>query len=97
MAFAAIHVPLAFDGANGAGEVLYNLFLVLCAAVGVRLLIAKFDLWSGRSLLTIGILHSSFNASQSVVEPAYDWLRLATTVALGVVFVASAKRAHDGR
>ena len=41
--FAAIHLPLAFDGADGAG-------------VGLRLLVAGFDVWSGRSLLTVAVL-----------------------------------------
>lgn len=97
LAFTAIHVPLAFDGATDGVQVAYNLVLVLCAAVGLRLLIAKFDAWSGRSLLVIGILHSSFNATQSVVDPTYDWVRVGTLVTLGVAFVAFARRPRDTR
>lgn len=44
--FAAIHLPLAFDGADGADG----------SGVGLRLLVAGFDVWSGRSLLTVAVL-----------------------------------------
>jgi membrane protease YdiL (CAAX protease family) len=82
--FAAIHLPLAFDGADGPGQVLTYVGYMLVAGVGMRLLIAGFDVWSGRSLMTIAVVHASFNAATNVVEPDYDWIRYAVTLALGL-------------
>ncbi|WP_431473680.1 hypothetical protein [Ornithinimicrobium sp. W1665] len=56
--------------------------------MGLRLLIARLDAWSGRSLLTIGLLHASFNTTGALIDPAYDWIRLGLTVLLGVAAVA---------
>ena len=67
--FTGIHVPLALDGAHGAREVATNLLSSAGVAIGVRLLIARVDAWSGRSLLIVGILHSSFNATETVLNP----------------------------
>jgi len=89
--FTAIHVPLAFAGADGAREIAGNLILVAGVATGVRLLIARVDPWSGRSLLTIGVLHSSFNASESLLDADYFWVRVAVTMAVGIGLVAFGK------
>jgi membrane protease YdiL (CAAX protease family) len=94
--FAAVHLPLAFDGADGAGEVIVNVGYLLLAGVGLRLLIAGFDVWSHRSLLTIALLHASFNAAAEVVEPAHDVIRYAVTLALGLlVLFTPARRAYS--
>src|SRR5690606_3048619 len=86
--FAAIHLPLAFDGASGASAVGMGIAVLVATGVGLRLLIARMDAWSGRSLLTIGLLHASFNTSAELIEPAYDWIRLGLTILLGVLAVA---------
>jgi membrane protease YdiL (CAAX protease family) len=86
--FTALHVPLAFDGAASAGEVWWNVLLIAGVGAGLRLLIARVDAWSGGSLLTVGVLHSSFNATESVLDPAYDWVRIVVTVVVGVALVA---------
>lgn len=86
--FIGIHVPLAFDGADSARDVLGGVLLISSVAVGLRLLIARFDAWADRSLLTIGVLHSSFNATEAMLLPAYDWVRLVITVAAGVAAAA---------
>lgn len=91
--FTALHTPLAFDGVNGLREVATNVALIAGVATGVRLLIARVDVWSGRSLLTVGILHSSFNASESLLHPDYDLLRIVVTIAIGVGVLAMG----DGR
>jgi membrane protease YdiL (CAAX protease family) len=83
--FAAVHLPLAFAGADGPGDVLLGVAVLVGTAVGVRFLITGLDAWSGRSLLTIGLLHASFNATYDLVDPAYDWVRLVLTVVLGLV------------
>ena len=89
--FTAIHVPLAFAGADGPREIASNLILVAGVATGVRLLVARVDPWCGRSLLTIGVLHSSFNASESLLDADHFWVRIAVTIAVGIGLVAFGK------
>jgi membrane protease YdiL (CAAX protease family) len=95
--FAGLHLPLAFDGASSAGEVLVGVGYLFATGIGLRLLVACVDSWSGRSLLTIGLLHASFNASAELVDPSHDWVRYLVTVLLGVLMVAatSAVRRED--
>ena len=83
--FAGIHLPLAFDGAGDAGDVAVGVTALLATGIGLRLLIAGVDRWSGRSLLTVGVLHASFNAAADLVDQEYDWVRYGVTVVLGVV------------
>ena len=90
--FTAIHVPLAFAGADGAREIASNVILLAGVAIGVRLLIARVDPWSGRSLLTVGVLHSSFNASETLLDADHFWVRLAVTIAVGIGVVAFGSR-----
>jgi membrane protease YdiL (CAAX protease family) len=90
--FAGIHLPLAFEGAGGARDVLVGVATLLGAAVGLRLLIARLDVWSGRSLLSIGLLHAAFNATADLVDPAFDWVRLVATVLLGVAAIVAPSR-----
>lgn len=86
--FAGIHLPLAFDGAHDAGDVVMGVGVLVATGIGLRLLIAGVDTWSGRSLLTIGLLHASFNSTADLVDADHDWVRLLTAVLLGVVAVA---------
>jgi membrane protease YdiL (CAAX protease family) len=78
--FAAIHLPLAFAD----GNLLVNILALIVSAVGLRLLIAGVDRWTGGSLLTVGLLHASFNATPTLIEPSHDWVRLAVTLLAGV-------------
>jgi membrane protease YdiL (CAAX protease family) len=94
--FAGLHLPLAFDGASSALEVLLGVGYLLATGIGLRLLVAGVDSWSGRSLLTIGVLHASFNASAELVDPSYDWVRYLVTVLLGVGVVAGANAVRRG-
>ena len=86
--FTAIHVPLAVAGADGLRAIASNLILLAGVATGVRLLIARVDPWCGGSLLTIGVLHSSFNASETLLDADHFWVRIAVTIAVGIGFVA---------
>ncbi len=86
--FAAIHLPLAFDGSTTAADVGLGVAVLVGTGIGLRLLIARVDDWSGRSLLTIGLLHASFNATTELIDPAYDWIRLGLTTLLGIVAVS---------
>jgi membrane protease YdiL (CAAX protease family) len=90
--FTGIHLPLAFDGAHSAAQVASNVLLIAGVATGVRLLIGRVDAWTGRSLLTVGVLHSSFNATETLLDPGYDWVRIAVTIAVAVVLIASGRR-----
>ena len=89
--FTAIHLPLVVAGADGPRAIVGNLVLVAAVGVGVRLLVARVDPWSGRSLLTIGVLHSSSNATESLLDTDYFWVRLVVTVAVGIGVVAVGK------
>jgi membrane protease YdiL (CAAX protease family) len=86
--FAGIHAPLAFRNAASAGDVARGFVILIATGVGVRLLVAAVDAWSAGSLLTIGVLHSAFNATGDVLQPGYDWIRLTVTVVAGVAAVA---------
>jgi membrane protease YdiL (CAAX protease family) len=90
--FTCIHIPLARGDATSPTELATNVLYIAGAAIGLRLLIARVDAWSGRSLLVIGILHSSFNATESVLDPAYFWVRIVVTIALGLGVVVVGKQ-----
>lgn len=94
--FTLIHLPLAVAGVEEAAEAVRNLLLVGAAAVGLRLLISRFYTWTGGSLLAVAVLHSSFNASESFLEPAYDWVRIVTIVALALAVVVFTGRRLNG-
>ena len=93
--FAGIHLPLAFAGADGAGDVLTGIGILVATGVGLRLIIAGLDPWSGGSLLTVGILHGSFNVTPDLIDPAYDWLRYVVTILFGVAVVLVLRRTSD--
>lgn len=86
--FAAIHLPLAFADVAGPRDVLLGVAILLATGIGLRLVIAGLDGWSGRSLLTAGLLHGAFNASAELLEPDQDWMRYVVTVALGLLVLA---------
>jgi len=90
--FTGIHFPFAFDGAAAAREVATNVSLIAGVAIGLRLLIARVDPWCGRSLLTVGVLHSSFNATESLLHPDFDWVRIIVIITFGICMVAFARR-----
>lgn len=83
--FAGIHLPLVFAGSPTLGSVLLGAGILLGTGIGLRLIVAGLDVWSGRSLLAVGILHGSFNTTSMLVDPAADWLRYAAAIAAGIV------------
>jgi membrane protease YdiL (CAAX protease family) len=87
MLFVGIHTPLAFKGATSPRDVAAAFGILIATGIGLRLLIAAVDAWSAGSLVTIGVLHSAFNATSSLVAPGYDRIRLVVTVVLGVAAV----------
>ena len=64
-------------------DVATNVLYLFGVAIGVRLLIARVDVWSGRCLLVVGLLHSSFNATENLLQPEFFWVRIVVTITLG--------------
>jgi membrane protease YdiL (CAAX protease family) len=95
--FAGVHLPLAFTDADGVSDVLLGCAVLLGTGIGLRLIIASLDIWSGRSLLTIATLHASFNATFGLIEPGHDWIRLAITVLLGLACLVFTVRSSTAR
>jgi len=50
----------------------------------MRLLIGAFDVWGRGSILALGLVHATFNASSELVDPDADWVRYAATLTLGL-------------
>ncbi len=86
--FTGIHLPLSLYGADGPGDVAYNVGAMLVSGVGMRLLIGAFDAWTGRSILALGIVHATFNASSELLAPGHDGIRYAVTLAAGLAAAA---------
>ena len=82
--FTGVHLPLSLYGADGAGDVAYNIGAMVVSGIGMRLLIGAFDVWGRGSILTLGLIHATFNASSELVQPEYDWIRYTVTLALGL-------------
>ena len=95
--FAGIHLPLVFQGPITASSVLLGVAVLIGTAIGLRLIIGYLDGWTGGSLLTIGLLHASFNSTAVFVAPSYDWLRWAVTVAIGLTIALTAGRRRRQR
>ena len=45
-----------------------------------------------RGRCAVGVLHSSFNATETLLDPDYDWVRIVLTIAVAVVIIASGRR-----
>src|SRR4051812_7149564 len=58
--FSGIHLPLAFYGAHGAGDIARNVAFMIVAGIGLRLLIGAFDVWGRGSILALGLIHATF-------------------------------------
>jgi hypothetical protein len=72
--------------------VLLGVAVLFATAIGLRLVIGYVDGWSSRSVLTIGLLHASFNGAAGLVDPGHDWVRLTVTVVIGLALAAFAGR-----
>lgn len=89
--FTGIHLPLTLNAATSPDDVVRGVLLLAGVAVGVRVLIARVDPWSGRSLLTVGLLHSAFNASENLLLASHFWVRPGVTIACAVAVAAIAR------
>lgn len=89
--FAAIHIPLFFEGDVTWSNVAYNFALLFAAAPFYRYLIGMHLLDTGGSILAIGIQHAAWNAAGSLEPVQGDWQVIAAA-ALFTVLVAAARR-----
>jgi membrane protease YdiL (CAAX protease family) len=78
--FAAIHLPLGLGD-----DPLVGVAALAVAGVGLRLLVAAVWSWSGRSVMTVALLHASWNAASELVEADHDWVRYAAALTLGLL------------
>ena len=72
-------------GAGGLGSPIAN--YLVAAGIGMRFLIAAFDQWGGGSILVLGVLHASFNATGNFLHDDYDWVRYVVTLGLGAAAI----------
>ncbi|MEV6487294.1 CPBP family intramembrane glutamic endopeptidase [Actinoplanes sp. NPDC051633] len=79
--FTAVHLPLAFYGSG----VAHNVAVMIVSGIGLRLLIGAFDVWGRGSILALGLIHATFNATGDLVGPADDRVRYAVTFGLGLI------------
>ena len=88
--FAAIHIPLSFEGDPTWSEIATNTGLVFLLALFARYLVGAHLLDTG-SLLAVGIQHASWNATQNIEAIDGDW-QFVVGVALLAVLVGIARR-----
>jgi membrane protease YdiL (CAAX protease family) len=84
LVFTAVHLPLAFYGIHDAGDLGFNVAVMVISGLGMRLLIGAFDEWGRRSILALAVIHATFNASSELLDPGADWVRYVATLTLGV-------------
>lgn len=61
--FAVVHIPLQVRGTSSLRETLINVGWLFLIAPALRYLLGRTDCATGGSLLAVGVLHASFNAS----------------------------------
>ena len=83
--FTGVHLPLSLYGADGIGDVAYNIAVMVVSGIGMRLLIGAFDNWGHRSILALGLIHATFNASSELVDADSDWVRYTATLTPGLL------------
>lgn len=92
--FAVVHIPLQIRDTSGMREALVNVGVLFLMAPAARYLVARTDVATGGSLLAVGVLHASWNASGklSVVDGDLQYvigLAVVAVVALVVDVVRS--------
>lgn len=92
--FAIVHIPLQIRGTSGLRDALVNVGVLFLMAPAARYLVGRTDYAIGGSLLAVGVLHASWNASGqlSVVDGDGQYvigLVIVATVALVVDVVRS--------
>ena len=91
--FVGIHLPLAFVDVDHASEIALNLSILVASSIGLRLLLAFVDRVSAGSILTVAVVHASWNATGELLDTDHDWVRYVVTITLGLLAAtASARR-----
>jgi membrane protease YdiL (CAAX protease family) len=83
--FTGVHLPLSLYGADGIGDVGYNIAVMIASGSGMRLLIGAFDTWGHRCILALALIHATFNASSELLDEGSDWVRYIATLTLGLL------------
>lgn len=95
--FAAVHLPLGFVGDVTLSGALVATALLLLLAPAMRYLMGAMDAVSGGSLVAVGVMHASFNASGQLGVVDGDWQPIGALVAVaGVWLYADVRRARLG-
>ena len=87
--FAVIHLPLVFVGGPTPREALMASILILVMAPPFRYLLGRTDHATGGSLLAVGVLHASFNASGSLDVLVGGWQHIAGVAVVAAVTLTS--------
>jgi uncharacterized protein len=90
--FAAVHLPLSFVGDPTPSEALVATVVLFLFAPAMRLLMGRMDATSGGSLLAVGVMHASFNASGQLGVLDGDWQPIGALVAVTTFLLM-----HDAR
>ena len=97
--FAVVHIPLQVRGTSTMREALFNVGVLFVIAPAMRYLLGRTDYVTGGSLLAVGVLHASFNASGklSVVDHdlTYVW-GLVIVAAIALIVDMLRARSHSG-
>src|SRR5919106_408076 len=90
--FAAIHVPLQFEGDPSGSRILAGTGLVFLTALIARYLLGMHLLDTGGSILAAGVQHASWNAAQKLeAVEGWDW-QMVTALALLTLLLAVGRR-----
>lgn len=96
--FAALHLPLSFVGDVTWSQALVASAFLIGAAPVMRYVMGRTDQATGGSLLAVGVMHASFNASGrlEVVDGGWQYAVGLTVVAV-VLFMVDARPARSRR
>ncbi|MGY1694749.1 MULTISPECIES: CPBP family intramembrane glutamic endopeptidase [unclassified Geodermatophilus] len=95
--FAALHLPLLFDGRPGVGEVVLGAGGLLVVALVFRLLAGCVLLSTGGSILAVGVLHAAFNTAGDLDAVEGGWQRdVALLLCTAAVLAVRRLRSRDG-
>ncbi|TRW46060.1 type II CAAX prenyl endopeptidase Rce1 family protein [Georgenia yuyongxinii] len=99
--FALIHLPLAFDehGLTGTSwrDVAITWAVLVAVAPVMRLLLGSVFLGTGGSILAIGLLHASFNASGNLSVLGGGWWQNAVALVVLTAAVLAGRRVRGRR
>lgn len=92
--FAAIHLPLQFEGNPSSSRILASIGVLFLTALFARYLVGMHLLDTGGSILAVGIQHASWNAAQKIgAVQGGDWSwQMVTAVVLLTALLAADRR-----